>query len=296
VRNGLSLLRSGHNRLVCLLCQATGETATGNNDSEPSTFGCGNFTAASTKLPSSVCAFSAPTMARSQANAPFGGLAPSLVTAQHSQIQQEANYVQERITAAKSSARKINAEIRRIEDKIKQARDNLQPRTMIDAYKKSRRRHRSRLNRCEKNRKVWEDRLDGVGVEIRILAQKQWRHNGAPEFARVESLHWNDNVPVAHWRVSPTESFQCIPPLLQTDGSAVQMAFSQSQQELYQQTPIPLQCTPTLRPMMFPPLRTQTLQSFAAAFTPAKHRPSPTDTISTLDLSSPNGPVAVQMS
>jgi hypothetical protein len=235
-------------------------------------------------------------MARFPANGPFSGLAPSLVTAQHSQIQQEANYVQERITAAKSLARKINAEVRRIEDKIKQARHNSQPRTMIDEYKKSLRRHRSRLSQCERNRTVWENRLGGIGVEMRILEQKQWRHNSAPELARVGPLHRNNMTSVPQWQNVPIESGYWIPPSLQTYGPAAQMVLSQPRQELYQQFPIPLPLTPTLQPTIFPPLRTQPLQTFTPAFPPVFYGSSPTDTVSTFDLSSPGAMTAAQMS
>ncbi|EXJ55481.1 hypothetical protein A1O7_08408 [Cladophialophora yegresii CBS 114405] len=230
---------------------------------------------------------------------PFGaGIVPTLATAPHSHIRQEADYIRERIDAARALHRKLTSEIRRNESKLEEVREdefsgrpNTSTPVSITSLKKSIRKRRSRLNRCARNLAAFGDRLAAITLQMQALQQRQWRHS-APQLYGLENAcpEHLASAPCRHDWSASTLSNVPQPP---TPALIVHPLHVQSQHH-----PVVgyLPRTPVLRPVHVPRLAdTEALQESAGP----KHvfdgvEISPTNTVSPYDLNAPRGFPAAQ--
>ncbi|OCT44708.1 hypothetical protein CLCR_06156 [Cladophialophora carrionii] len=233
---------------------------------------------------------------------PCGVGVPTLATAQHSHIRQEADYIHERINAATALHRKLSSEIRRAERRLDKARQDKwpdEPNTAISitSLKKSIRKQRSRLNRCARNLAAFEDRLAAITLQMQALQQRQWRHS-APQLYGLEDAcpERFASAPCRHdWSAStPLHILQPPTPAL---GAGVLETQMQGQMQS-QHHPVVgyLPRTPVLRPVQVPRLvETEVFQQSAGPMHVFEGvEISPTGTVSPYDLSPPRGFPAAQ--
>src|ERR1700743_1083858 len=109
-----------------------------------------------------------------QNRAPFGTPTPTLARSQYSRLRQEADYVQDRITAYHAREEQLAREIRKAERNLDEARTRPDSKASPKSCNKSVGKWRSRQAQCARNRQALEARLADLSVEIQRLEQRQW--------------------------------------------------------------------------------------------------------------------------
>ncbi|EXJ75240.1 uncharacterized protein A1O5_01936 [Cladophialophora psammophila CBS 110553] len=235
-------------------------------------------------------------MASFQHLGPFGSPRPTLVTALHSQVRQEAEYIQERIAAAEGLYRKLTMDIIKTQTDLGEVEKNGDSEKVINSIKRKIRKKRSRLNRCVKNRQIFETQLATIFGEMRRMEQRQWRHHSA---SRIHNLGMssagdfgNASCTAPSWPAIPYMSASRGPDLVQNlEGPILKVPYSRFPQDLYQSVPNYVPQTPVLRPTQIPQLRFAQPHQQECGVPRVSNEPgiSPTDTVSTYELSSPRG-------
>ena len=217
---------------------------------------------------------------------PFGGEIPSLVTSQYSHIRQQADYVQERIIAARALHRKLTLDIQKTGKKLLAAKDNNGSKELIGSLKRAVVKLRNRMNRCARDLSVFEEQLAVISAHMQDLEQRQFRHNSVPH------LHYSRSEPAGHATGAPHDLQLWSAPLASSRGHLNvfegNIDFPQLPQGLFESAFNNRPQTPMLRPVQFPPM------GFTHPF-PQRAPPqpemdiSPTGTFYTWDLDSPRG-------
>ncbi|OAP65735.1 hypothetical protein AYL99_01707 [Fonsecaea erecta] len=230
-------------------------------------------------------------MASSQHLRPFASSRPTLVTALHSQVRQEAEYIQECIAATHRLHSSLKAEIARTEAKLVEARTLEGSRDIANSLKRNIRKKRSRLNRCLKNRQILEARLITIFADIARMERQQWRHSSP----NLHGLGIADSPTGPSWHTHMYFSTPGAPGgMLALNVPTLQMQYQGFPEALYQSVPDGPQ-TPLIRPTLFSQagIGHPHLQDFGVAQAGHELGISPTDTVSPCELSSPNAfPVA----
>ncbi|KAJ9613232.1 hypothetical protein H2200_003174 [Cladophialophora chaetospira] len=149
---------------------------------------------------------------------PFGATLPTLATSQHSQVRQEADYIQERIVASTVLCRKLTSEIKKGEKRLGKAREDGCSEEPIISLKKKIKKQRSRLNRGARNQQLLEERLRAILGEIEKLEQRQWRRS-APQLYTPQNMgagHTANPQYDVFWSMHPQPPTPalCPPPML----------------------------------------------------------------------------------
>ncbi|KIW82035.1 hypothetical protein Z517_05062 [Fonsecaea pedrosoi CBS 271.37] len=221
---------------------------------------------------------------------PFSSTRPTLVTAQHSQVRQEAEYIQERIAAAECLYRRLTAEITKTQHRLVEARKHKSSDGLTNSLKRSIRKKRSRLNRCVKNRQAFEARLATIFAEMDRMEQRQWRHSSPnlPDFGRSHVPEdRNASIAVPSW----TTSYMSTPSVRSTVQTLDIPTIPMQLQSLHHAVPIHTPQTPVIRPTQFSQITLGRPHEQDLGFSQAGNDAviSPSDTVSSYELNSPNG-------
>ncbi|KIW97940.1 uncharacterized protein Z519_01524 [Cladophialophora bantiana CBS 173.52] len=248
-------------------------------------------------------------MAAFQHLGPFGSPRPTLVTALHSQVRQEAEYIQERIAAAEGLYRKLTADIMKAQADLGEVQKNGGFEKVINSFKRNIRKKRSRLSRCVKNRQIFETRLATIFAEMKRMEQQQWRHHSASHIHNLgmssAADFGNASYTAPSWSAIPYMSASWYTGTLQNlEGPILQAPYSRFPQDLYQSVPNYVPQTPVIRPTQIPQLGFAQPDQQECGVRRVSNEPgiSPTDTVSPCELSSPRGfpvnysPAATQQS
>ncbi|KIW34216.1 uncharacterized protein PV07_01008 [Cladophialophora immunda] len=212
--------------------------------------------------------------------APFGSSRPTLVTALHSQVRQEAEYIQDRISAAECLDRKLTAEIAKAQAKLGEVRKTEGSRELAKSLKRIIRKKRSRLNRCVKNRQAFEARLATIFADMERMEQRQWRHS-SPNLHNFGMSFTGDKLPSWTAHLSGPSAQTLNAPTLQTQ-------YIQLPQPLNHSVSIHVPQTPVIRPTQSGFGHTPQ-EYYGVAEAGSGPGISPTDTVSPYELSSPKG-------
>jgi chromosome segregation ATPase len=114
----------------------------------------------------------------SQSHTPFctTGI-PFLATSQYSQWRQEADYIQDRIAAAKNLQQRLLVEMENAWQRLEELEDTTEGpglKKWVRTLNRSIRKRLSRLDRCEENIHALEKQLDFIFAEVRRLQHAQW--------------------------------------------------------------------------------------------------------------------------
>lgn len=220
--------------------------------------------------------------------ASFGPTLPTLATAQHSQVRQEADYIRDRLTAEQIFSRRLLNEIKKGEKRLGKAREDESLKEAAVSLKKGIKKQRSRLNRSTRNQQLLEERLAALLAEIERLEQRQWRRSAPPLYTRqtLSSGQMADPPYGPLWSTHPAPLTAALwpPPMLPFHLQATSPA-------VFGYAPR----APTLQPVRVPGLSYyQPIQQSINGFDDTTM--SPADTVSPYDLNPARGfPVAQSM-